>query len=149
VSGGCLDTQPIGGKIVYKNNVSRVLRKKAAFSVTGYFGSVRRPIFIQRVIFFISKIWHGFFLSVEKRQERIPALHGMEYPQIPLINNIIQYFQQIGIAVKPYQQMLFMVVIKYIVISPIQYGVPYIFFGYAMFERRWDAFDRSFHIRKT
>jgi len=143
---GCLDTQPIGRKIVYKNNAPSVFSKKAAFSVAGNFGSMLRPIFIQSIVFFISQIRHSFLLSVEKREKCIPAFHCMEYPQIPLINYIIHYFQQISIAVKPYQQVFFIIVIKYIVISPVQYSVPYIFLSYAMFESRGDTFDSNFHI---
>jgi len=65
-----------------------------------------------------------------------------------LINHIIQYFQQISIAVKSYQQVLFRVIFKYIIVFPVQYGMTDICLGLAMFERGRNTFDDNFHDYK-
>jgi hypothetical protein len=141
------DTQPVGGKIIYKDNATCVFRKKAAFSVAGQLGRVFRPVFVKGIVFFISHIGHGSLLLLlfEQRQESISALHGMKYFQILLINYIIHNFQQICIIVKPYQQVFFRLIFKYIVVFPVQYGMTDISLSYAMFERGRNTFDDDFH----
>jgi hypothetical protein len=94
-----------------------VFCEETALPVAGYFGRMCSPVFIKSVIFFIGHVGHNFLLSVEQRQKGISAFHGMEYLNVLLVNYIIHDFQQIGIAVKSYQQMLFRIVLKYIVIS--------------------------------
>ena len=71
------NTQPVGGKIVYKDNAPCVFRKKAAFPVAGQLGRMLRPVFVKSVVFFIGHIGHQFLLSFEQRQESVSALHSM------------------------------------------------------------------------
>ena len=49
--------QPIGGNGVYKNDVPCVFSKEAAFSITGYFGGIFRPVFVKSVVFFIGQVF--------------------------------------------------------------------------------------------
>jgi hypothetical protein len=73
---GCgLDTEPVGGKIVYEDNVALMLCEEAAFAVTGQLWYMGRPVFIQGIVFFVSQIRHKFLLWVEQRQQCVPAFY--------------------------------------------------------------------------
>jgi|GEM_PF-6379180 len=70
----------------------------------------------------------------------------MEYFQILLVNDIVHYFQQICITVKPYQEVFIGVVLKHIIILPVQNSISDICLSHAMFECRWNKFDKNTHI---
>jgi hypothetical protein len=140
-----LHTQPRGGQAIYKNNVPLVSRKKPAFPITGKFRRVFGVVFIQRVIFFISQIRHRFLLQVKQTTKRIRAFHSMKHLDSLFIKNIIHNFQQMSITVKPYQQMLFRVVRKRVIVFPVQYSTPDIRFTYPMLKRGRNTFNDNFH----
>ena len=75
----------------------------------------------------------------------ICTFHSMKNTHRLLVNNIIHYLQQIGIAVKPYQQMLRGIIHNDIVIPPVQYSMANVRLGNAMFERRGSIFDNDVH----
>jgi hypothetical protein len=74
-----------------------------------------------------------------------PAFHRMKHIYAVLINDIIQYFQQVTIAVKSKQQMLIRYFLKYVIIQKINNRMANIIPAEPMPERGIVELNEDFH----
>jgi hypothetical protein len=74
------------------------------------------------------------------------TLHRVKYPDCLLINNIIQDFQQVYLAVKPQYQVFFIVIVKNIIVFRIVQRMVYVRSGDPMFDCGRRELDNGFHV---
>jgi hypothetical protein len=73
------------------------------------------------------------------------TLHSVKYLDGLLINNIIQDFQKVCLAVKPQYQVPFVIIVQNIVIFRIIQHMVYVLSGDPVLEGGWHKLDNDFH----
>jgi hypothetical protein len=126
-----------------KPGIPAAYKAGAVGACFGYMGSI---VFIERIRFFFSQFRHRVLLSFKQRDQCGAALHGMKHLHRILINDIIQYLKQIGIAVKADEQVFRGVTFfTHRVILRDFERPPYIGFTYTVFESRLPESNSNVH----
>jgi hypothetical protein len=85
-------------------------------------------------------------IIVQQREKDTPATHRMEYIYRIFIDNIIQDFEDITIAVKTQQKMLVPGIVQHIIVKSIHKGISDVSLAHTVFKSGRIELDDNVHV---